>query len=554
MSEDGKCQLVGVFILFILLIFRALIQPYYSLISDCDETFNYWEPLSFLVRNFGKQTWEYSPEYSIRSWAFLLPFYTILKPLNERIKDKEILFYVGRSLLGLTSFVLEWALSREIKSTMSLHVANMWLLFQLFNPGWFHASVELLPSTFAMLTSLGYMKYTLRYLSSGDEGPFVKSIFFVLLGGILGWPFSLVLLVSSTIHFIATHRFIDILRAFFSSALVLFLISSVVISIDSLFYGKFTSVSWNIVVYNVLFANDKSGPNIFGVEPWYYYPLNLLLNFPITALSFSIIGLFQMSIWPISGSLILWLNIFLAQPHKEERFLYPIYGIFSLLAAVGVFNATNFIRCKQLRRLVRFVIFFTTFLQSFARILALVNNYTAPIEVYANLPQTSSQTLVCVGREWYHYPTSLLLPDNYRLGFVSSGFDGLLPGDFMETVSTREAIRTIPLGMNNQNIFDPSKLANVEDCAFYVDTEMPCDNENDVIDPSNSPVWKPYFCKPFVDVKKSKFLGRALQIPNVILENLPPFLTPYVKKYYQAEYLQYCIYERVENVQETILK
>jgi alpha-1,2-mannosyltransferase len=43
----------------------------YAPIQDCDETFNYWEPTHYLSHGYGKQTWEYSPEYAIRSWAYI---------------------------------------------------------------------------------------------------------------------------------------------------------------------------------------------------------------------------------------------------------------------------------------------------------------------------------------------------------------------------------------------------------------------------------------------------------------------------------------------------
>lgn len=38
---------------------------------------------------------------------------------------------------------------------------------------------------------------------------------------------------------------------------------------------------------------------------------------------------------------------------------------------------------------------------------------------------------VCVGDEWYRYPSSFFLPGPaYRLQFVKSGFDGMLPLPF----------------------------------------------------------------------------------------------------------------------------
>lgn len=37
--------------------------------------FNFWEPLHYLYKGYGFQTWETSPEYSIRSWAYILLHY-----------------------------------------------------------------------------------------------------------------------------------------------------------------------------------------------------------------------------------------------------------------------------------------------------------------------------------------------------------------------------------------------------------------------------------------------------------------------------------------------
>jgi alpha-1,2-mannosyltransferase len=31
----------------------------YNTISDCDEVFNYWEPMHFMLYGTGLQTWEY---------------------------------------------------------------------------------------------------------------------------------------------------------------------------------------------------------------------------------------------------------------------------------------------------------------------------------------------------------------------------------------------------------------------------------------------------------------------------------------------------------------
>ena len=63
----------------------------YSNIDDCDEgwsslpykvltfcfncvflVYNFWEPLHFLEQGYGFQTWELSPKFALRSWAYIL--------------------------------------------------------------------------------------------------------------------------------------------------------------------------------------------------------------------------------------------------------------------------------------------------------------------------------------------------------------------------------------------------------------------------------------------------------------------------------------------------
>ena len=68
------------------LLVSRIISAFYNNINDCDETYNYWEPVSietihmliiilqahFLMHGSGFQTWEYSPVYAIRSYAYIL--------------------------------------------------------------------------------------------------------------------------------------------------------------------------------------------------------------------------------------------------------------------------------------------------------------------------------------------------------------------------------------------------------------------------------------------------------------------------------------------------
>lgn len=103
----------------------------------------------------------------------------------------------------------------------------------------------------------------------------------------------------------------------------------------------------------------------------------------------------------------------------------------------------------------------TTALISFSRALAVTTAYSAPLEVYDALPQNSSGNL-CIGKEWYRFPSSYFLPDGVRAKFVESKFDGLLPGEFPEqnvnqSSWERPGTWMIPENMNDLNIGDPSK-------------------------------------------------------------------------------------------------
>jgi alpha-1,2-mannosyltransferase len=58
-------------IAFYIFLLANVLAAAYAPIQDCDEVFNYWEPTHYLAHGYGLQTWEYSPEFAIRSWAYV---------------------------------------------------------------------------------------------------------------------------------------------------------------------------------------------------------------------------------------------------------------------------------------------------------------------------------------------------------------------------------------------------------------------------------------------------------------------------------------------------
>ncbi|GME95836.1 unnamed protein product [Ambrosiozyma monospora] len=147
-------------LLLTLLISARLIFAIKGVIQDCDEVYNYWEPLNFLTRYFGKQTWEYSPEYAIRSWTYLIPFGLITYPLRllESTSDSLFIpsnfhFYLVRIFIGLVCTYAELNLAESLKF-LSDEISNWFLIFEIFNPGMSHASISLLPSSFTLIMGM----------------------------------------------------------------------------------------------------------------------------------------------------------------------------------------------------------------------------------------------------------------------------------------------------------------------------------------------------------------------------------------------------------------
>jgi alpha-1,2-mannosyltransferase len=78
-SSTGEQGLGWLFPLFVLGTLRYM-SATSNIIHDCDEVFNYWEPLHFLLYKSGFQTWEYRyyfykpncDQFSIFFWVIVL--------------------------------------------------------------------------------------------------------------------------------------------------------------------------------------------------------------------------------------------------------------------------------------------------------------------------------------------------------------------------------------------------------------------------------------------------------------------------------------------------
>lgn len=97
------------------------------------------------------------------------------------------------------------------------------------------------------------------------------------------------------------------------------------------------------------------------------------------------------------------------------------------------------------------------------RIVGIITAYSAPLKVYAPLQETSVTRFgdnLCLGKEWYRFPSSFFLPDGMHAKFIKSEFSGLLPGEFSEAkvgFGFFPGAWLEPPGMNDENKEDFGK-------------------------------------------------------------------------------------------------
>lgn len=125
------------------------------------------------------------------------------------------------------------------------------------------------------------------------------------------------------------------------------------------------------------------------------------------------------------------------------------------LLELACYKVLGFSRSPLLSRAAKgvFIVLYSTL--SLARVLAQVRAFSAPMHVYSGLRDHST---VCLGKEWYRYPSSFFIPENSDVLFVKSAFDGLLPGRFPASANLewRSGTWQIPNGMNDRNFEESS--------------------------------------------------------------------------------------------------
>ena len=504
--------------LFLFLSSLRLFSSLYNIINDCDETFNYWEPLHYVLFSHGFQTWEYSPVYAIRSYLYIALHAMPLYPLRYLI-SKIALFYLLRVCLALFSILVEIYFVNSVRRKFSTSLSQILAFVLAVNTGMFISTTAFLPSSFSLqFVTLAYAAWWNQNLK--------LSVLCIAISALVGWPFSAALGFPIAFDIIFLQRRFRLFAA--TSMVSSLLIGSALIAVDSYYFGRLVFAPLNIVLYNIF---SKSGPALYGTEPVAYYLMNLFLNLNVVFL-FSILYLPVVSLTNLlktkrlsiliknSKTLLLaytgpciWLLIFFSQPHKEERFLFPIFPLLCLYGSTVIHCLTNSLRSIRARQAVSALSLITYCLLSFSRTSILITGYRAPIILYsqihysfASLPV--SNKVLCVGKEWHRFPSNFFLPtDRIKLGLVKSEFRGQLPQTF------NSDSRIIPEHMNDMNLEEETSYTAFNSCDYLVDLETGRKSslEPDYI--SDVDYWKPVASHPFIDKSNSHRIFRAFYIP-----------------------------------------
>ena len=639
------------------LLFTAhLIAAFACPVIDCDEVFNYWEPLHNLVHGYGLQTWEYSGRYALRSYLYLLLHAPVVAAVAATSVAasmplaKELQFFVLRAMIAAASAACEAHWLNAVRRRLGEKVRRWTLFFLVLTPGTFIASAAFIPSSFAMCCVALVQSYQLR-----GEGS--AAIFAGAAAGVVGWPFCIVAIAPAGVDLLLKFGF---RRCTLWGLLALAATTLPTILADTYFYvhpaidrGGWPAVfsTWNVLLYNMM--PRGTGSALYGVEEWHFYLRNLALNFNI-ALPCALAAPLMASLLAICNRIYshsakrvgssegvadakrllrtsnlcaetllwmspfhLWLLFFSLVPHKEERFMFVVYPQLCLSAAVtltivetGLFNeATSppahesrgrsmskgsntvsaaslalhngdvfpfgsvIIRCQSRRgrsskgpsalvRSARFAVLAAAVVSMFfsvSRSAALVGHYGAPFKAYRFLGRRIQERLdardrelgaqpvssagafrVCVGKEWYRFPSHFFLPTGATLAFLESGFRGQLPQLFDSMNRTRGD----PPNFNDENNEQRDRYVEARTCDFVVDLGIEVDSMYSQVDGKGSGRYDPWhpgggtceaswdliYSAPFLDAASTPFLARILLLPP--------------NKYFPARYLPYEVFER----------
>ncbi|XP_051145230.1 dol-P-Man:Man(6)GlcNAc(2)-PP-Dol alpha-1,2-mannosyltransferase [Andrographis paniculata] len=488
-----------------------------NIIHDCDEVFNYWEPLHFLLYKSGFQTWEYSSQFALRSYLYIIFHNLVGLPASWWFGEEKVrVFYAVRIFLGSLSVIADAALVVALSRKYGKRLASYTLAMLCLCSGCFFASTSFLPSSFSMYAmSLSSALFLF-------ERP-AAAVAVAATGVILGWPFSVLAFLPVTVFSLRKNFKLTFVSGVVTSLTLL----ALSVLVDYFYYSKWTSSVLNLLIYNVLGGGES---HLYGTEGPLFYLKNGFNNFNfcfVLALLFIVIlpvakKKYVPDFLVIISPMYIWIAFMSLQPHKEERFLYPIYPLICVAAAAVIEIFPDLFRdkynpndssvlvviAKGLRPLVLGLILCA----SHSRTFSLIHGYSAPLEIYKHLEHhddAGEGSVLCVGSEWHRFPSSFLVPDYVKeVRWIDDGFNGLLPFPFNSTLGGTSAA---PPYFNNKNhASNQQYLHDIDKCTFLIELHL---QRPYIPRGSDLNTWEVVAALPYLDREMSPPKFRSFFIP-----------------------------------------
>ena len=425
-----RLTLAAVAVLVPLRLYGALVSG----VADCDEVYNYWEGVHLLARSDGAfrrplQTWEYAPNYALRSWAYVAPYAAVARLGDVVAGAAPLATFAFARCAGLAAphALAEVALVRGVAARFGGGAAACALGLIAASAGLLAASNALLPS--AAAATLAALSQA-RQLGGDRRG----AVFFAVAATLWpGWPFVAVLFVPLFVSVVAAETAERGAVRGLAEVAVYGVVAGVIVGLpvaafDAFAYGRLTSPLWNVFRYNA----TEGGDELYGVEPWTFYAKNLLLNANVGFLLF--LGLVPIvavrallgtgdprassaALLSQAAPAALWLGLLLSRPHKEERFLFPALPSLYVAAAVALDEAAaiaanigaRVAAPAATRNAVRGAAVAAALLFGLSRVAATTEYYARPqMAAWAFAGRAAAQlpgnATVCVGGEWRPEP------------------------------------------------------------------------------------------------------------------------------------------------------
>eukprot|EP01031_Cornospumella_fuschlensis_P029320 gene29320-35395_t len=416
----------------------------------------------------------------------------------------------------MLAFLTSFAQSQFI-STLSNHpnlfppmITKLTTVFLLGSPGILLSGTSLLPSALCsnllLLGVCSWIEGASDYSAGERRKKNTWGYFYTIMYGSLavvwtGWPFVGLVFLPIGLHMIHSQ--------YLEAQYILTKKddgkrhSYVFVVIDSVLYNKPCIPALNIFIYNTIGGSGSSGGDeLYGVEPVSYYIKNLFLNCGLAwvcvcaapvvyglavAIKVYKVRSEVVTIWTVVA---LWIGVLFSRPHKEERFLYPIYGLLAYIAADVVCAFTSIldgllgrvfteesgkkriiISTKQI--LIAFLAS-TSLIMSASRAYSNYTHYHGYMHLFteayfsfAEPKQPHTQSL-CMGVEWYRFPSHFFLPSHLQLTYIRDRFHGILPQPYAEHTYSAP-----PLGVNTLNQEELDRYLMVRSCDYIVTVLTP---------------------------------------------------------------------------------